>query len=161
MLVILLFFTLTMRRTKYSSISVTCDRTINFVHGNWTNFRSPSTGPTGTIHSTICLRPFSTCCSTTLWLLPIAMHLVMATQEKAKKRFIDFSGPSLKTNGKPLTAINHELQAPCNIPLSLYSFCVFASQVLSPMFFSLSVSDLALKISSNTRHREPYGMSSN
>ena len=152
---------LTMGRTKHSSISVTCDRTINFVHGNWTNFRSPSTGPTGTIHSTICLRPFSTCCSTSLWLLPKAMHLVMATQEKAKTRSIDFSAPSFKTNGKPPTAINHGLQAPCNIPLSSYSFFVFASQVLSPMFFSPTASDLALKISSNTRQRETYGMLSN
>ena len=150
-----------MRRTKYSSISVTCNRTINFVHGNWTNFRSPSTWPTGIIHSTICLRPFSSCCSTTLWLLPKTMHLVMAVQKRPKTRSIDFSEPSFKTHGKPLTAINHGLQAPCNIPLSSYSFFVFASQALSPIFFGPTVSDLASKISSNTRHRETYGMSSN
>ena len=117
--------------------------------------------PTSITRSKICLRPFSFCCSTSLWLLSKTGHRVMVTQEKAKTRCIDFSGPSFKTNGKPLTAINHGLQAPCNIPLSSYSFLVFASQVLSPMFFSPTVSDLALKISSNTRHREAYGMSSN
>lgn len=150
-----------MRWTKYSSILVTCNRTINFVHGNWTNFRSPSTGPTGTIHSTICLRPFSTCCSTTLWLLPKTMHLVMATQKRPKTRSIDFSGPLFETSVKLLTAINYGFQVPCNILLSSYNFFVFAFQVPSPMYFFPTLSDLASKILSNTRYRETYGMSSN
>ena len=118
----------------------------------WINFWAHSTRPTSITRSKICLRLFSICCSTDLRLLSKTKKSDDGHARESKDEIHRLLWAIIQNKRKAPNCDKPWLQAPYNTPLSSYSFFVFAFQVLSPMFFSPTVSVLALKISSNTRH---------